>query len=245
MNGNSRKSMLAGGIVSLLLVGGAGIGWGSPRSFNRTSRAYPAVSPRQVVTVPERVVNVQVMGGNGRMLYPGEEVGFSFHVDRDAYVLIYDIDTEGRTHLLYPRRPWDPGFVRGGVTNFLPARRASYRLVADGPPGEEFIVAVASERPIARRWDSSWAGLAGGTEFDDLDGVRVRVGRVNGDRFLAMDRVASRLIEVPTEPGDGCAVARDYASFFIGDPTCRRSGGEGWSPPPPPSRGHNRNHRGR
>jgi hypothetical protein len=188
--------------------------------------------PRRIIEVPNRRparpldVDVQLIGGDGRLVYPGQEVGFTFRVNRDAYVVIYDIDTEGRTHLLYPRNRWDSEFVRGGTTHFLPGRGADYRLVADGPAGEEFVVAVASDEPIADRWVECWDGLAGFTEYDHLGSTSARVGFVRGDRFRAMDLVASRLIEVPVDPV-GYGTARDYTSFYVGDPDYRRGRGHG------------------
>lgn len=198
-----------------------------PPPANRQVTGAPA-TPRRIVEIPaprrdQRPLDVEIelLGGDGRLVYPGQPVGFSFRVSRDAFVVIYDIDTEGRTHLLYPRSQWDPEFVQGGVLYHLPARGAGYRLVADGPPGEEFVVAVASDEPIAARWTDCWNGLAGRSEYDHMGDSSARVGLVRGDRFLAMDQVASRLIEVPVERWER-GTARDYASFYIGDPTCRR-----------------------
>lgn len=197
-----------------------------PPPANREVIGAPA-RPRRIVEIPtprrdQRPldVDIELLGGNGRLVYPGQPVGFSFRVNRDAFVVIYDIDTEGRSHLLYPRSSWDPEFVQGGVLYHLPGRGAGYRLVAEGPPGEEFVVAVASDEPIADRWFDCWDGLAGGSEFDRLGDTSARVGLVRGDRFLAMDRVATRLIEVPVERWER-GTARDYTSFYIGDPTCR------------------------
>jgi len=183
--------------------------------------------PQRIIEVPAPPrgrpldVEVQLIGGDGRLVYPGQQVGFTFRVNRDAYVVVYNIDTEGRTHLLYPRNRWDAEYVRGGTTHFLPGRGADYRLVADGPAGEEFVVAVASDHPIAENWVDCWDGLAGTTEYDRLGSTSARVGLVRGDRFAAMDRVATRLVEVPVEP-IGYGTARAYTSFFIGDPTCRQ-----------------------
>ncbi|MDZ4805325.1 MAG: DUF4384 domain-containing protein [Candidatus Eisenbacteria bacterium] len=206
----------------------------APPPANRRIIGAPP-SPQRIVEVPvphrdRRALDVQIelLGGDGRLVYPGQPVGFSFRVNRDAYVVIYDIDTEGHTHLLYPRSAWDPEYVRGGVLHHLPGRDANYRLVADGPPGEEFVVVVASDEPIADRWVECWDGLAGRHEYDQLGGTSARTGFVRGDRFVAMDRVASRLIEVPVERWER-GTARGYTSFFVGDPTCRpgRSGRQG------------------
>lgn len=200
----------------------------------------PPMAPKRLVEVPDRPhpdrrgrpvdIEVRVAGGEGQIFYPGESVNLTFRTSRDAYVIVYGIDTEGRTRLLYPRNSWDQHFVRGHVTHTLPGRRAGYRLIADGPPGEEFVVGVASDQPILDRWNDCWGGVASRSEFERIGPGDFRVGLVRGDRFRAIDRVSTQLVEVPVGRGRN-ATARDYVSFFIGDPDCRRSGGH-------PGRGH-------
>ena len=112
------------------------------------------------------------------------------------------------------------------LRHLLPGRRAGYRLVADGPPGEEFVIGVASDRPMLDRWNDSWSGVAGVTEFERIGQRDYRVGLVRGDRFRAIDRVSTRLVEVPTGYGRP-GTSRDAVSFFIGDPGCRWVGGHG------------------
>ncbi len=39
-----------------------------------------------------------------------------FKSDRDAYVTIVRIDTDGRLRILFPIDPWEDSFARGGKT---------------------------------------------------------------------------------------------------------------------------------
>jgi hypothetical protein len=230
---NAMKSVLGAAALGILLQGlSAG-----PAGAVGGRVPPPPIAPKRLVEVPDAPppahrpgrsidIEVRVAGGEGQIFYPGEEDHLSFRTARDAYVLVYGIDTEGRTRLLYPRNPWDPHFVRGQVTHTLPGRRAGYRLVADGPPGEEFVVGVASDRPLIDRWNDCWGGVAGVTEFERIGRNDYRVGLVRGDRFRAIERVSTLLVEVPTGHGRP-GTARDYVSFFIGDPECRWTGGHG------------------
>jgi hypothetical protein len=225
------KRNLGAAAIGCLLLGASA----APVLADHERVAPPPIAPKRLVEVPDTPypdrghgraidIEVRVAGGDGQIFYPGDEVNLSFRTSRDAYVLVYGIDTEGRTRLLYPRNPWDQHFVRGQVTHLLPGRRAGYRLVADGPAGEEFVIGVASDRPLLDRWNDCWSGVAGVTEFERIGRADFRVGLVRGDRFRAIDRVSTRLIEVPTGHGR-VGTARDYVSFFIGDPGCRWAGG--------------------
>jgi hypothetical protein len=229
------------------------LGWSGTALADRVAPPPPP-APKRLVEVPDHPrpgrpvdIDVRLTGGEGRIFYPGDEVRMTFRTTRDAFVLIYGIDTEGRTRLLYPRNPWDSHFVRGQVTHALPGARAGYRLVADGPPGEEFVIGLASDRPLLERWNDCWSGVGGVTEFERIGRHDYRVGLVRGDRFQAIDRVSSRLIEVPVGHGRG-TVAQDYVSFYIGDPGYRRGPGRGYQDDDrrgPPGKGRGREGDGR
>ena len=167
---------------------------------------------------PERPlrVDVWVRGGTDRVFHPGESVVICFRANRDAFVLVYDIDTEGRAHRLYPRTTWDSEFVEGGVTYVVPGRGSGYRLMVAGPPGVETIVATASDVPLSDRWDACWGGVAGISDYDQLGGTRYRVGRIAGDRQAGVDRLQRKLIEVPGDEYCGPDTGFDQVSFRVG-----------------------------
>ena len=50
----------------------------------------------------------------GGVYRPGESMRVFFRSNADAYVLVYNIDTEGYVHLVYPFGPSDPVRVEGG-----------------------------------------------------------------------------------------------------------------------------------
>ncbi|MCK4392913.1 PEGA domain-containing protein, partial [Candidatus Bipolaricaulota bacterium] len=79
-------------------------------------------------------------------LSPRERLTLKFTLDRAAYVYIYNIDSKGKVWLLFPngfsRNPW---VSKGEHT--LPDSN-EYSIVIEGPPGVEYIQAIASLRPI-------------------------------------------------------------------------------------------------
>lgn len=224
---NRRRSFLAIAALAALLLPAVASGAAS-------DRIRVQVEPKELIPVPipdnprpcpapeaERPlrVDVWVSGGTDRVFHPGESVVVCFRANRDAFVLIYDIDTEGRAHRLYPRTAYDSEYVEGGVTYSVPGRGAGYRLMVSGPAGVETIVATASDLPLSDRWDACWSGIAGVNDYDDLGGTRFRVGRVSGSREAGVDRLHRKLIEVPVDEYYSCDSDVDQVSFRVGQPS--------------------------
>jgi hypothetical protein len=222
---NRKRSILAIAALAALLLPAMASGADRDRIRNRPVPkeliAVPVPDPRLVpVPVSNRErpwrIDVWVRGGVDRVFFPGEPVVVCFRANQDAFVLVYDIDTEGRAHRLYPRTTQDPEFVEGGVTYAVPGRGAGYRLMVTGPPGVETIVATASDVPLSDRWDACWGGVAGRDDYDQIGGTRYRVGRVSGDRQGGVDRLQRKLIEVPGDDYYGPDTSVDQVSFRVG-----------------------------
>lgn len=149
----------------------------------------------------------------GGVYRQGEPMRVFFRPSADAYVLIYNIDTEGYIHLVYPYDPDDPDQVEGGRTYQVPSRNDPYDLVADGPTGIEYVVAIASPYPFR---DLPWyltGGYEGRTRGEDYgdDEDYGESGQIAGDPYIGMDRVVRRV--VPRGREDEVATADTY--FYI------------------------------
>ncbi|MCI0405051.1 MAG: DUF4384 domain-containing protein [candidate division Zixibacteria bacterium] len=141
--------------------------------------------------------------------YEGENITLYFRTNRDAYVLLYNIDAQGNVFLLYPQHPDDPHFVRGGATYELPDRRDDYDLWITGPPGVEFVQAVASLRPfdVPEDWPSySRSNRASG----QYPSSSLRVDDENIEEFIF--DLNSRLVPIKRYP-DECA--EDLFTFYV------------------------------
>lgn len=124
--------------------------------------------------------------------YEGDDIVLHYRTNRDAFVVIYSIDTRGRVNLLLPSGPGEDNFVRGGVTYRLPDGLDDFDLVVTGPEGPENIQIVASRErfPIPDWYPTS--GLI--CDWDDrheyMDYLNERYFvRYDGQRF-AYDRTA-------------------------------------------------------
>lgn len=141
--------------------------------------------------------------------YEGENITLYFRANRDCYAALYDIDTRGHVFLLYPQDPNDPHFIRGGVTYRLPDRGDDYGLWVTGPPGAEFVEAVASIRPFSLPddWPSFYRGDRAPSGYSSSP---VTVDNQNLEEFIY--ETNSRLIPIKQYP-DECA--EDLYTFYV------------------------------
>ncbi len=93
-------------------------------------------------------INVWTDRGSNSIYHPGDDIRIYFRISRDAFVVIYNVDTRGYVHLLYPYNYGDSRFVQGRRTYSIPSSRDDYDLLVDGPAGTEQIVAIASWDPF-------------------------------------------------------------------------------------------------
>jgi hypothetical protein len=123
----------------------------------------------------------------GSIYSEGEAVGFSIRTDTDASIVVFNIDTDGFVHLLYPR---------GGknIRRFSPDRiyylpeDPDQSLVVGGTTGIEFVFALAVED----RGDINEEEIRFLADNENLP--EERKFRVDGDPLLAANRIASQIV---------------------------------------------------
>lgn len=152
-------------------------------------------------------VTLKLVDAAGSIYREGESVRFLIETDYEAYVLVFNIDTHGFVHLLYPRLPNSIQQLSPGRTYDLP-NWSDEAIVVNGPTGMEFAFAVAvrDEEDINDRE----IGYL-------LEGERLPVEdrfRVDGDPFLAANRIASQLIRDISHL-DGVSMA--YTYYYVNE----------------------------
>ncbi len=93
-------------------------------------------------------IKVWVDKGSDATYQPGDDIRVYFRTNRDAYVILYNIDTRGNVHLLYPYEYRDRRFAEANRTYRIPDLRDDYYLRVNGPEGVERIVAIATREPF-------------------------------------------------------------------------------------------------
>ncbi len=93
-------------------------------------------------------VDVWVDKGQDASYYPGEDIRVFFRANQDAYVLLYNVDTQGRVSLLFPYDYRDQRLVQGDRPVPVPGNGEDYYLKVNGPAGTEMVVAIVSREPF-------------------------------------------------------------------------------------------------
>ena len=167
-------------------------------------------------------VNVWADRGADAVYEPGDRVQIRARSTDDANLLVYEIDSEGTIHVLFPYRGRS-GYVDGRQTFMIPAADASDELVVSGPVGQGYVVAIASRTPFR---DLPWylrpydpqaenVGYVGAPEKSNeaQEGVTAE-GRIVGDPFVAIERIRRQVV---SNPDDADGVATAYFSYYVHD----------------------------
>ncbi|MCK4538255.1 MAG: DUF4384 domain-containing protein [Candidatus Krumholzibacteria bacterium] len=169
-----------------------------PVEITRTT-SYPAQYARSDVGLSLRLI-----GGKGSVLLPGRNINLTFQTERDAYVVIYNIDSEGLVQLLYPA----DGVItktRKGKVHFLPEKSKGIKWEVSGKTGIEYIHAVAVTD--GDRINSNEL------KFLEKNGYQLRDEqlRVDMDPFLAFNLLDEDIIR----DADTVPISTDYTYFYI------------------------------
>ena len=106
--------------------------------------------------------------------------------DRDAYLTVLRIDTDGRVRVLFPQDPWDDNLVAGGRTFEVEDRDGRNTFRVDDAPGQGYVFAIAADE----RFD--YTPIL--TSRDHWDYRTIADGRVRGDPYVAVTDLAERIV---------------------------------------------------
>jgi hypothetical protein len=166
-------------------------------------------------------VEVWTDKGQDAVYQPGDPLIVKVRVSDDAYLMVYEIDSEGNVRLISPE--WGKrGFVKGGETFQVPSPESDMELVVSEPVGEGYIVAIAARDPFrSMPWylrpynaQADEMGYRGAPEDDDEgedQGVTTD-GKIVGDPFVAMERIRRRVL---ADPDDQESFGTAYTSYYV------------------------------
>lgn len=176
-------------LIVLLIIGTA-------TAWSHLASAFEEVGDR-----PSRHLEVEVWLNkhNGAVYKPGQHVRAYFQTSEDCYVVVYNVDTEGFVHVLYPKYN-DRAWVAAGIIYEIPDPYDDYDLIVDSPTGIEYVVAVASHYPLDVQ---ALHDLGEDVESD----IYWPMGRITGDPHLAIQEINQQLVW-----GDGDHDPEGYSS---------------------------------
>ena len=120
------------------------------------------------------------------LYHRGDQARVYFKSDRDAYVTVLRIDSDGRLRVLFPIDPWEDNWARGGKTFEVLGRDRDQAFRIDDYPGLGYIFAIASPDPF--HYDDLVRG-------DHWDYRAISDGRVRGDPYVTVSDLAERIAQ--------------------------------------------------
>lgn len=134
----------------------------------------------------------------------GDRMRVRVRTDRDAYLAVFHIDTNGDVDVIFPRYDGDDGWVQGGRTLNL-GSRGGVNLNVRGGYGMGYVMAVALDEPLEmwRVRDLYRPRLA------SWDGDR----SIYGDPFYAMDEIVRAVVPEPSYGFESV----DYYTYHVGN----------------------------
>jgi hypothetical protein len=145
--------------------------------------AMATVRPTPAIYRPQ--IELWTNRGDAAVYTRGDRVRVYFKLDRDAFVTIFRVDTDGRVRVLFPREPWEDNFARGGREFEVEGRSADDAFSIDDYPGVGYLFAIASADAFT--YDAIESG-------DHWDYRSIADGRVRGDPYVAMTDLAERIV---------------------------------------------------
>ncbi|GGJ22030.1 DUF4384 domain-containing protein [Deinococcus roseus] len=118
--------------------------------------AKPQISTQRIIVNPvptDLYVNVWLdKGGNTPSYSPGENIHIFTRVNQDAYVYLFNIDSDGQIDMILPNG-YDSGdnFVQANTTKVFPGRNDPFEYEIAAPYGINKVLALASLEPLNLR----------------------------------------------------------------------------------------------
>ena len=116
----------------------------------------------------------------------GDRARVYVSADRDSYLTVLRIDTDGRVRVLFPQDPWDDNYVTGGRTFEVEDRGGDRAFRVDDAPGAGYVFAIVSDQKF------DYSSIM--TQRDNWDYRTIADGQVRGDPYVAITDLAERIV---------------------------------------------------
>jgi uncharacterized protein DUF4384 len=183
--------------------------------------------------------------GDDAVYQSGDAMHLKVRTSDDAWLLVYELDTQGNVNLLYPLKRGSTGRIEGRKTFHLPEDITQDELVVEKETGQGFIVAIAASGPFRdlpwylRAFDPQAASVGYAEDPEakaaDEEGFDEN-GRAVGDPYVVMERIRRRVL---TSPEDLESFGTAYTTYYVHEQVrypryvcndCHRPGSWSWWP---------------
>jgi len=79
----------------------------------------------------------------------GEDIYLNFIANRNCYLTLIDIGSDGRVKILLPNQYQKDNLAKAGYVYRIPSQSAKFTFKANEPPGEEIIKAIATLEDVS------------------------------------------------------------------------------------------------
>ena len=115
----------------------------------------------------------------------GDRARVYYRTERDAFVTLLRVNTDGRVHMLFPSSPDDDNYAYAGTTYGVSRAGRNEAFVVDDDPGVGYLFAVASDEPY------DYHALLDGAGWD----MRLASGgQVHGDPLSALEELVQETL---------------------------------------------------
>ncbi len=126
---------------------------------------------------PKPAFNIELW--TNRAVYrTGDPVEFHFRTDKDCYLTLIDVATEGVVRVVFPNKYTPDNFVKAGKTYNIPADY-NFQITVDGPSGTEHVKAIATTRRMEAFDISDYEFFQTEPDYEDivrfLDGLSAKL----------------------------------------------------------------------
>ena len=74
----------------------------------------------------------------------GDPVAFYFKTTKDCRLTLFDVETSGKVHIIFPNKYQKDNLVKAGKDYCIPAKKARWEYRAQAPAGTELVKAIAT-----------------------------------------------------------------------------------------------------
>lgn len=170
---------------------------------------------------------VEVWTNRQSVLLRGDQVRVYFRTESDAYVTVFQVDTDGVARVLFPAGPWDNNYIRGRQEAEIRAYGQRYTFLANEYPGQGFLFAVASRDPFdysqfvsGGQWDYRFIGLEGRIVGDPYAAFMDVIDAIVPPNYAdyEYDTVLYNVGQSYAYPRFVCYDCHEYAPYPVWDP---------------------------